>query len=288
MGRRILMVMKAALLSGATAAAQTAVVAAPPRATNKVLSTVPTPPAGVVSQPTQMSGMPLQVGDLPPGTVAVRVVRNPFANVVGQPVTLHRGSESRAATTGDDGRATFAGLRVGDEVYASTVVDAETLESARFRLPSDGGVRLLLVAGAGPTGPVNPGPIEVFGATPGTVPESALAAAPSVATRPASAATLRLTAMAILATAAALFVIFSRSTGTRAVATARTGSRVDAVALAAERNALLDELVRLDQQSAATGATTADVEHARAEVLRRLTALRRAEVSRDATRTAGR
>ena len=279
MGRRILMAMTAALLSSATAAAQTAVVPAPPGTTNKVLSTVPTPPAGVVSQPTQMSGMPLQVGDLPPGTVAVRVVRNPFANVVGQTVTLHRGSESRAGTTGDDGRATFAALTVGDEVYASAVVDAETLESARFRLPSDGGVRLLLVAGGGPSGPVNPGPVEVFGATSGAVAESALAAAPAVQTRPASAATLRLTAIAILATAAVLFAIFSRGTGTGGVAAARPGPRVDAVALTAERNALLDELVRLDQQSAAPGATTADVDHARAQVLRRLTALRRAEMS---------
>jgi hypothetical protein len=196
----------------------TSPVASETATTAKMLSTVPTPPPGAVSRPTQMSGMPRQVGDLPPGTVAVRVVRDPFENVPSQFVVLHRGSVARAGTTGDDGRATFAGLAVGDEVYASAVVDGEALESARFRLPPDGGVRVLLVAGTGVTGPADPALAEVFGATPAAAIVPTLTAAVPASTGKASEAALRVTALAILATAAVLFALFSRGTGPRAAA----------------------------------------------------------------------
>ncbi len=103
-----------------------------------------------------MSGMPLQVGDLPPGTVAVRVIRQTFdQNVVNVPVELRVGSASAAqsSVTDPEGRATFRGLRVGDIVRTKAVVDSETLESQSFQLPAQGGVRLVLVAGVGASVP---------------------------------------------------------------------------------------------------------------------------------------
>ncbi|MFN8061643.1 MAG: hypothetical protein U0Q12_20970 [Vicinamibacterales bacterium] len=98
-----------------------------------------------------MSGLPLQVGDLPPGTVAIRVVRDPFANVTSQTVELHVGQGGRvlSSVTGADGRAIFEGLAVGDEVYGVATVEGELLQTQRFALPAQGGVRVLLVAGIG-------------------------------------------------------------------------------------------------------------------------------------------
>ena len=121
---------------------------------SSVLATVPTPPPGTVPQPGSMSGLPLQVGDLPPGTVAVRVIRGDFSrNLAGQPVQLHVKSSGRVLTsqTGQDGRAVFTDLAVGDEVQATALIDGERLESQPFELPSQGGVRLVLVAAAGET-----------------------------------------------------------------------------------------------------------------------------------------
>lgn len=121
-----------------------------------VLSTTPTPPPGAQTEPSQMSGMPLQVGDLPPGTVAVRVIRKTFEqDVVNVPVELRVGTASAAlsAVTDPEGRAIFPGLRVGDVVRTKAVVDGETLESQSFQLPAQGGVRLVLVAGVGASVP---------------------------------------------------------------------------------------------------------------------------------------
>ncbi len=121
--------------------------AAPP-----LLSTTPTPPTGAVSEPTQMSGLPLQVGDLPPGTVVVRVIRQSFANnIANQPVELHHGVSgwTLESNTNSAGRALFDGLAVGELISVSAVVDGERLESQRFELPAEGGVRLVLVAGIG-------------------------------------------------------------------------------------------------------------------------------------------
>ncbi len=121
--------------------------AAPP-----ILSTVPSPAPGAMAEPAQMSGLPLQVGDLPPGTVAVRVIRRSFAeNVANQAVELRVGDTGRVvkAVTSQDGRAQFDSLAVGASVRARAVVDGEALESQRFDLPAQGGVRLVLVAGVG-------------------------------------------------------------------------------------------------------------------------------------------
>lgn len=135
-----------------------------------VLSTTPTIPPGAQTEPSQMSGMPLQVGDLPPGTVAVRVIRKTFGqNVVSVPVELRVGDASAAETsvTDPEGRATFHGLRVGAVVRTKATVDEETLESQSFQLPAQGGVRLVLVAGVGANVPSSQ--VQMFeSSSPGT------------------------------------------------------------------------------------------------------------------------
>ena len=94
----------------------------------------------------QMSGVPLPTGDLPAGTVTVRVVRGALSNlVVGQLVEL-AGEVTGSAKTNDAGRAEFAGLAPGARVRAIAVVDGERLESQEFALPPQTGIRLMLVA----------------------------------------------------------------------------------------------------------------------------------------------
>ena len=93
-----------------------------------------------------MSGVPLPVNDVAPGTVTVRVIRGSLANVVpGQDVELQVGGASRTAKTNDAGRAEFNGLTPGTRVKATTVVDGERLESQQFDVPATGGIRLMLV-----------------------------------------------------------------------------------------------------------------------------------------------
>jgi hypothetical protein len=114
----------------------------------------------------QMSGVPLPVGDVPVGTVTVRVVRGSLANVVaGHDVELTVGGASRTARTNDAGRAEFGGLQTGARVKAATVVDGERLQSQEFEVPSNGGVRLMLVAAA-PGGSAAGGPAASRGEAP--------------------------------------------------------------------------------------------------------------------------
>lgn len=103
--------------------------------------------AGQMPDPQQMSGIPLPVGDLAPGTVTVRVARGAMTNVlVDQPVELSGGPSPLTAKTNASGRAEFSGLRPGTTLSASTTVDGERLESRPFTVPSTGGIRLALVA----------------------------------------------------------------------------------------------------------------------------------------------
>ena len=107
--------------------------------------------------PSQMSGLPLPDGELPDGTISVRVIRGQLANnVTDQPVDLHQGDIVTTATTDANGRATFLTLNPGVEVYAVTELDGQRLQSQRFGVPGRGGVRLMLVGAADPTVPVQP------------------------------------------------------------------------------------------------------------------------------------
>jgi hypothetical protein len=96
-----------------------------------------------------MSGVPLPTGDLPAGTVSVRVVRGDLSNnVPGHPVELHVGSSVVTQNTDSEGRAQFSGVAIGASAHAMTTIDGQRLESREFTVPQDGGIRLVLGAGA--------------------------------------------------------------------------------------------------------------------------------------------
>src|SRR5262245_57876432 len=83
--------------------------------------------------PRQMSGVPLPVGDLQPGTVSVRLIRGSLDKpIAGQTVTITGGSAPATGTTNDAGRVQLGGLQIGTRVKASAVVDGERLESQEF------------------------------------------------------------------------------------------------------------------------------------------------------------
>jgi hypothetical protein len=98
--------------------------------------------------PKQMSGIPRPVGDLPVGTVTVRLIRGGFTNPLpGQTVELTgAGMAAKTAKSDESGRAQFDGLNPGTRVKASATIDGERLESQEFDVPSAGGIRLMLVA----------------------------------------------------------------------------------------------------------------------------------------------
>ena len=109
------------------------------------------PPAGEHDAQT-MAARPLMVGDLPVGTVTVRVGRGSLSNVavgvqVVATVTAPGGKAStRTEETKSDGRATFSDLPVGAEFRAEAMVDGEQLQTASFDIPAQGGTRLMLLS----------------------------------------------------------------------------------------------------------------------------------------------
>jgi hypothetical protein len=112
-----------------------------------VASLIAVPSTAQMPDPKQMSGLPLPVNDVPPGTVTVRVVRGALTNpVTGHEVQLIGPATGLKGTTNESGRAEFANLPVGTRLKASTTVDGEHLESQEFAVPAAGGVRLMLVA----------------------------------------------------------------------------------------------------------------------------------------------
>lgn len=125
-------------------------------------------PAQQMPNPSQMSGVPLPVGDVPAGTVTVRVIRGSFANPVSSlTVELAGSGGTKQATTNEIGRAEFSGLTPGARVKATALVAGERLESQEFAVPAAGGIRLILVASdpGGASGGSTPAP---GAASPGT------------------------------------------------------------------------------------------------------------------------
>ena len=95
----------------------------------------------------QMSGVPLPAGDLPAGAVSVRLVRGDVSNnIAGHPIELHGGPSVLTVTTDTSGRAQFTGLTPGTSVHAVAAVDGQRLESQVFAVPSQGGIKVMLVA----------------------------------------------------------------------------------------------------------------------------------------------
>jgi hypothetical protein len=108
------------------------------------------PAVAQMPDPARMSGQILPAGDLPTGTVTVRIIRQTMANAVsGVTVELHGAGEVRRAATAAQGRAQFDGLPVGARVHVVAIVDGERLESVEFAVPASGGARTLLAAGVG-------------------------------------------------------------------------------------------------------------------------------------------
>ena len=102
---------------------------------------------GQMPDPKQMSGMPLPVPDLPVGTVTARVIRGQLSNPLeGQAVELTGAGAAKTSKTDAAGRATFSNLAPGTHVKMSVSVGAEKIESQEFDVPSQGGVRVMLVA----------------------------------------------------------------------------------------------------------------------------------------------
>jgi hypothetical protein len=100
----------------------------------------------------QMSGQPLPSGELPTGSISVRVVRQTIANnVSGVAVELIPAEGTATAlksmATDAGGRAVFADAPPGATLRATTTVDGERLVSQPFTVPTSGGLRILLAAG---------------------------------------------------------------------------------------------------------------------------------------------
>ncbi len=95
----------------------------------------------------QMSGVPLPAGDVPAGTITVRVVRGSMANpLAGESVELQGGASPVTMKTNAEGRAEFSGLTPGTLVKAIATVNGERLESQEIEMPPSNGVRVALVA----------------------------------------------------------------------------------------------------------------------------------------------
>ncbi len=98
--------------------------------------------------PSLIHGRAIPAGDLAPGTVTVRVVREAIGNnITGQSVRLTVNGQPRTATTDAEGRAEFPGLTAGAEVRADATIGGEALTSDSFTVPATGGLRVILVAG---------------------------------------------------------------------------------------------------------------------------------------------
>ena len=97
--------------------------------------------------PKQMSGIPRPVDDLPAGSISVRLIRGSLSNnIAGHPVDLRVAGKVQTVKTDENGRAQIDNLPAGSPVKATTDVDGEHLESQEFSAPSQGGIRLMLVA----------------------------------------------------------------------------------------------------------------------------------------------
>jgi hypothetical protein len=96
--------------------------------------------------PSRMSGIPRPDGQVPPGTVTVRLIRGELSNrVVDHEVELESADGNvRKVKTDDQGRATFSGLS-GGPFRARAKEQGAELTSQPIELPPNMGVRVMLV-----------------------------------------------------------------------------------------------------------------------------------------------
>lgn len=94
--------------------------------------------------PRLISGVPLPAGDLPAGTVSVRVIRGTFANnVADASVEFTVDGKVTTQKTDSAGRAQLSGLKPGARLKASVTVDGKRLESQEITIESSG-IRFVL------------------------------------------------------------------------------------------------------------------------------------------------
>lgn len=111
-----------------------------------VLAVAAAPATVATAQPAAAIGHPLPDGQLPVGTISVRVIAGaPSVPVTGADVSLFVNKEPRQARTDAAGRATFAGLPPGAMVQAQIKdADGKEINSDEFPVPDEGGARLML------------------------------------------------------------------------------------------------------------------------------------------------
>jgi len=98
--------------------------------------------------PEMVHGKALAERNLPDGTVTVRIARESIGNwLPGQTVRVQVNGRDVTARTDDQGRAQFSSLPRDAELRAAATVDGEALVSDPFRVPSSGGLRVILIAG---------------------------------------------------------------------------------------------------------------------------------------------
>lgn len=234
------------------------------RSSPPVLSTEASPPTGARSEPAQMSGYALQVGDLPPGIVAIRLIRETFqTNVPNRTVFLRVGDSNRvvSATTNAEGRVQFDGLQVGESVRVRADVGQEVLESQRFEIPAQGGVRMVLVAGVGANvaSPSDPWPpaTATSSSVPTAPPPTPMAPPPvttPVTNAPVPARETTAVSLVGFATAIGLLcivagVLLSRRRSSTGAPAASVGT--PSVTPRGKRDDIFEELVRLEKSNRA-------------------------------------
>ena len=98
--------------------------------------------------PKQMAGIPRPVTDLPDGSISVRLIRGQLSNNIASHHVELNFANGRVfkVNTDEAGRAQFDKVPAGESVKATADVDGEHLESQDFKAPSQGGIRLMLVA----------------------------------------------------------------------------------------------------------------------------------------------
>jgi hypothetical protein len=98
--------------------------------------------------PEMVHGKALPEPNLPDGTVTVRVAREAIGNwLPGQTVQVRVDGRAVTARTDDQGRAQFSTLPRDADLRAEATVEGEALISDPFRVPSSGGLRVILIAG---------------------------------------------------------------------------------------------------------------------------------------------
>lgn len=122
----------------------------------------------------EMSGRALPSADVPPGSLSVRVAIGDFSrSLADHEVLVDVDGARRAVRTGPDGRALVSGLRVGNTVRVSTLVEGQRLESQEIPIGTTGMMVALVAdaagdaaAGAPPLPSGTPGATGTTGAAP--------------------------------------------------------------------------------------------------------------------------